>query len=93
VPAASIRWLDRDTRAAEKNYKALGGNFTVIIQAGRRAFSGRAAGSEARGGFHSSKKQLTRMQTTKSKRTLVLGLGIAGLAGRIRWLRECEART
>jgi hypothetical protein len=31
-------WLDRDTRVAEKNYKALGGNFTVIIRQGEGHF-------------------------------------------------------
>ncbi len=31
-------WLDRDTRAAEKNYKALGGDFTVIVRPGEGHF-------------------------------------------------------
>src|SRR6266567_1503166 len=32
-------WLDRDTRMAEKNYQALGGNFTVIIRQGEGHFA------------------------------------------------------
>jgi len=31
-------WLDRETRVAEKNYKALGGDFTVIIRQGEGHF-------------------------------------------------------
>jgi len=31
-------WLDRETRVAAKNYKALGGNFTVIIRQGEGHF-------------------------------------------------------
>src|SRR4029077_8980940 len=31
-------WLDRDTRVAEKKYKELGGNFTVIIRQGEGHF-------------------------------------------------------
>ncbi len=31
-------WLDRETRVAEKNYKALGGDFTVIIWEGEGHF-------------------------------------------------------
>jgi pimeloyl-ACP methyl ester carboxylesterase len=32
-------WLDRETRVAEKNYKALGGSFTVIIREGEGHFA------------------------------------------------------
>ncbi|MDB6036372.1 MAG: hypothetical protein JWM99_213 [Verrucomicrobiales bacterium] len=32
-------WLDRDTRVAEKKYKELGGNFTVIIRQGEGHFA------------------------------------------------------
>ena len=32
-------WLDRDTRMAEKKYKELGGNFTVIIKEGEGHFA------------------------------------------------------
>jgi len=31
-------WLDRETRVAEKNYKALGGDFTVIVKQGEGHF-------------------------------------------------------
>ena len=31
-------WLDRETRVAEKKYKELGGNFTVIIKQGEGHF-------------------------------------------------------
>jgi pimeloyl-ACP methyl ester carboxylesterase len=31
-------WLDRETRVAEKNYKALGGNFIVILRQGEGHF-------------------------------------------------------
>jgi pimeloyl-ACP methyl ester carboxylesterase len=31
-------WLDRDTRLAEKNYKTLGGDFTVILEQGEGHF-------------------------------------------------------
>ncbi len=32
-------WLDRDTRVAEKKYKELGGNLTVIIRQGEGHFA------------------------------------------------------
>jgi len=32
-------WLDRETRVAEKKYKDLGGNFTVIIKQGEGHFA------------------------------------------------------
>ena len=32
-------WLDRETRVAEKKYKELGGNFTVIIRQGEGHFA------------------------------------------------------
>ena len=32
-------WLDRDTRVAEKKYKELGGNFTVIVRPGEGHFA------------------------------------------------------
>src|SRR5439155_27341366 len=53
--------------------------FQGDYQAGRRPFCGRAAGSEASGGFHHRKNKLSAMQTTNFGTALILALGIVGL--------------
>jgi len=70
-------WLDRDTRRREELQGARR-KFHGIIRQGEGHFP---AGCRSEPVVDSSsKKQTNRMQTTKSKRNLVLGLGIAGLA-------------
>jgi len=51
-------WLDRETRVAEKKYKDLGGNFTVIIKQGEGHFCGRGRRIRSRWWISSSKDKL-----------------------------------